>query len=74
MKKTMNYVGIISLVVTVGIVAAITVIGLTNMSVRLAWNDISRVCDDDTITKKLLNCVTTGIIYVMSIVKKEALA
>ena len=72
----MDYVEVISLVITITIMIVIIIMEKNDVSVRLAWNDLSRISDDDAIMTKLLTYVTSMVLaistWVIGIVKKEA--
>lgn len=71
----MDYVEVISLVITITIMTVIIIMEKNDVSVRLAWNDLSRISDDDAIMTKLLTYVTSMVLaistWVIGIVKKE---
>ena len=61
LKKIWNGLSIISVVswmVTLLCLLAIWILGTNSMSIRFAWNDISRICDSESVALKLFHIVT----------------
>lgn len=54
----LDAVSIISWIMTIIVLVCIWVLEMNDISVKLAWNDISRICDGDTMTIKLFQLMT----------------
>lgn len=54
----LDVVSIISWIMTIIVLVCIWVLEMNDISIKLAWNDISRICDGVTMTIKLFQLMT----------------
>ena len=54
----------ISFIIAIVIMICITVLGIHNLSIRLAWNDLSRFCDADSMIAKMTKLIDEIVISI----------